>query len=126
MHLHYELPYPSDDTTAANGDTPASFFSLPPETPAAFQPKDPAVHKPLTARQVLNKRLHWVTLGGQYDWTNRVYPVSEPPRFPSDVANFLEALFPETKPQAAIVNLYSPGDTMMMHRDVSEETDRGS
>lgn len=49
----------------------------------------------------------------------------EPPRFPPDLAHFLETLFPETLAQAAIVNFYSPGDTMMMHRDVSEETDKG-
>ncbi|KAJ2966973.1 hypothetical protein NQ176_g9893 [Zarea fungicola] len=34
-------------------------------------------------------------------------------------------MFPETEAQAAIVNFYSPGDTMMMHRDVSEFTDKG-
>jgi DNA alkylation damage repair protein AlkB len=66
-----------------------------------------------------------VTLGGQYDWTNRVYPGERPPQFPEDVAGFLETLFPETRAQAAIVNFYTPGDTMMMHRDVSEETDKG-
>lgn len=54
-----------------------------------------------------------------------MYPDSEPPRFPADLSQFLEKLFPETLAQAAIVNFYSPGDTMMMHRDVSEETDRG-
>jgi alkylated DNA repair dioxygenase AlkB len=27
------------------------------------------------------------------------------------------------KPEAAIVNLYSPGDTLHMHRDVSEQVD---
>ncbi|PNY25913.1 Alpha-ketoglutarate-dependent dioxygenase abh1, partial [Tolypocladium capitatum] len=102
-----------------------SFFTLSPDTPALFTPKDPSVHKPLSARQVLQRRLHWVTLGGQYDWTNRVYPPAQPPPFPPDLRAFLEALFPATCAQAAIVNLYSPGDTMMMHRDVSEETDRG-
>jgi alkylated DNA repair dioxygenase AlkB len=55
-----------------------------------------------------------------------VYPDGEqPPTFPPDVARFLETLFPETRAQAAIVNFYTPGDTMMMHRDVSEETDKG-
>ncbi|GAB0132259.1 hypothetical protein EsDP_00000700 [Epichloe bromicola] len=123
MHLHYTLPCPAtnDDTP-----TPPSFFALPPESPASFIPKDAAVHRPLTPRQVLTRRLHWVTLGGQYDWTNRVYPdLPETPRFPVDLSQFLERLFPETLAQAAIVNLYSPGDTMMMHRDVSEETDKG-
>jgi len=69
-----------------------------------------------------------VTLGGQYDWTKRIYPdgSEQPtPTFPQDIAAFLETLFPETLAQAAIVNFYTPGDTMMMHRDVSEETDKG-
>jgi len=83
------------------------------------------VHKSLSVKQVLERKLHWVTLGGQYDWTNRVYPGERPPDFPPDVASFLETLFPETQAQAAIVNFYTPGDTMMMHRDVSEETDKG-
>jgi DNA alkylation damage repair protein AlkB len=127
MHLHYTLPYPSpsDSEGAAACSQHPSFFTLAPDSAAAFTPKDPDVHKPLTPRQVLNRRLHWVTLGGQYDWTNRVYPGSEPPRFPADLSRFLEKLFPETLAQAAIVNFYSPGDTMMMHRDVSEETDKG-
>lgn len=73
----------------------------------------------------MERRLHWVTLGGQYDWTNRVYPGEAPPSFPEDMAGLLETLFPETLAQAAIVNFYTPGDTMMMHRDVSEETDKG-
>lgn len=90
-----------------------------------FEPKDPAVHKPLTVRKVMERKLHWVTFGGQYDWTNRVYPEEQPPEFPKDIAGLLESLFPETLAQAAIVNFYTPGDSMMMHRDVSEETNKG-
>ena len=145
MHLHYSLPYPEDG---------ASFFTYPPpanahsadvhSTPGTFMPKDPSVHRPLSIQQVLDKRLHWVTLGGQYDWTNRVYPggvgaededegdedAEEPknpnlPRFPRDLTRLLSGLFPDTVAQAAIVNFYTPGDTMMIHRDVSEETDKG-
>ncbi|CAK7242794.1 MAG: hypothetical protein STHCBS139747_004296 [Sporothrix thermara] len=136
MHLHYDLPYPADG---------ASFFTYPPpanahsvdvlQGPGTFQPKDPSVHRALSIQQVLDKRLHWVTLGGQYDWTRRVYPggVEEDeddeadtiPRFPADLTRLLAGLFPETDAQAAIVNFYTPGDTMMIHRDVSEETDRG-
>jgi DNA alkylation damage repair protein AlkB len=119
MHLHYNLPY----REAHEKDH--SFFSYDPDSGDVFVPKDPSVHKPLTMDRVMNKRLHWVTLGGQYDWTNRVYPGEAPPAFPPDLAAFLEGLFPETLAQAAIVNFYTPGDTMMMHRDVSEETDRG-
>lgn len=61
-----------------------------------------------------------MTLGGQYDWTAKVYPAGKPPTFPSDITNLLQALFPDMKPEAAIVNLYSPGDTLSMHRDVAE------
>ncbi|KAG5943282.1 hypothetical protein E4U53_007064 [Claviceps sorghi] len=138
LHLHYTLPYQAPDPHArtASPDSsppppppPPSFFSLPSGSPSSsppcFLPKDPAIHKPLTAHQVLTRRLHWLTLGGQYDWTNRVYPNQEPPPFPADLARFLETLFPETRAQAAIVNFYTPGDTMMMHRDVSEHTDKG-
>lgn len=122
MHLHYRLPYPERDT---DSEQPTSFFSHGPESEAKFIPKDPSVHKPLSMKQVMERKLHWVTLGGQYDWTNRVYPGEKPPEFPPDISGFLEAMFPETQAQAAIVNFYTPGDTMMMHRDVSEETDKG-
>ncbi|KAJ4266553.1 hypothetical protein NW762_004542 [Fusarium torreyae] len=120
LHLHYNLPYPEGED-----DDERSFFAISPDTPASFLPKDPDVHKPLSIKQVMQRKLHWVTLGGQYDWTNRVYPNELPPQFPDDVSRFLEGLFPETVAQAAILNFYTPGDTMMMHRDVSEETDKG-
>lgn len=122
LHLHHNLPYPERDAITSE---PQSFFTYPPDSDTMFIPKDPSVHKPLSMKQVMERRLHWVTLGGQYDWTNRVYPGEEPPSFPEDVAGLLETLFPETLAQAAIVNFYTPGDTMMMHRDVSEETDKG-
>ncbi|KAF2965081.1 hypothetical protein GQX73_g8495 [Xylaria multiplex] len=120
LHLHYDLPYRED-----GGDDARSFFSYIPESSARFAPKDPDVHKPLTIKQVLERRLSWVTLGGQYNWSEREYPNQLPPEFPHDIGGFLQALFPETLAQAAIVNFYTPGDTMMMHRDVSEKTDKG-
>ncbi|KAH7161579.1 hypothetical protein EDB81DRAFT_349245 [Dactylonectria macrodidyma] len=121
LHLHYQIPYPEAQGDASDS---RSFFSIDPETPS-FIPKDPAVHKPLSIKQVMQRRLHWVTFGGQYDWTNRVYPKETPLEFPSDISDFLETLFPETQAQASILNFYTPGDTMMMHRDVSEETNKG-
>lgn len=123
LHLHYDLPYPE------KGDvedmTSRSFFSYSPDSDIRLTPKDPSIHKPLSMKQVLDRRLSWVTLGGQYDWSNREYPNQSPPDFPHDIAGFLQTLFPDTLAQAAIVNFYNPGDTMMMHRDVSEETDKG-
>lgn len=88
-------------------------------------PKDPTEHKPLTIQQVLNSKLRWVTLGGQYNWTDKLYPAERPPEFPLDVASLVHHLFPIMEPQAAIVNLYTPGDRLNMHRDVSEEIDKG-
>ncbi|KAI4731390.1 hypothetical protein E4T49_01026 [Aureobasidium sp. EXF-10728] len=69
-------------------------------------------------------KLRWATIGGQYDWTQKVYPESPPPPFPEDVAALVEGLFPSMKAQAAIVNLYTPSDTLSLHRDVSEQCDR--
>ena len=66
-----------------------------------------------------------MTLGGQYDWTAKRYPEAAPPSFPHDVKNLLENMFTDTKAEAAIVNLYSPGDTLSVHRDVAESSDTG-
>lgn len=103
----------------------ASFFSL--DSPDRFliHPKDTEIHKPITAKQLLSKKLRWITLGGQYDWNNKAYSNGSPPRFPEDIAVLLQELFPEMKAEAAIVNFYSPGDTLSLHRDVAEECDRG-
>lgn len=66
-----------------------------------------------------------MTLGGQYDWTQKRYPETPPPDFPRDIKDLLEGLFPGTKAEAAIVNLYSPGDTLSVHRDVAEACGKG-
>ncbi|EKG12796.1 hypothetical protein MPH_10039 [Macrophomina phaseolina MS6] len=116
VHLHYHVPYPLESS---------SFFSHVPAPDPLFIPKDPTVHRPLSITQFLNKKLRWVTLGGQYDWTQKVYPSTPPPPFPADVGALLHGVFPDMEPQAAIVNFYSPGDTLSMHRDVSEGCDRG-
>lgn len=139
IHMHYDVPYSPSSSTSKIGDSDGqkpstengispentSFFAYPPTSPTLFLPKDPTVHKPLDINQVMQKKLRWTTLGGQYDWTRKIYPEEQPPAFPEDLADLIEGLFPEMKAQAAIVNLYSPGDTLSLHRDVSEECDRG-
>lgn len=64
-------------------------------------------------------------MGGQYDWTAKQYPSTTPPPFPSDIKNLLESIWTPTKAEAAIVNLYSPGDTLSVHRDVAEMSGTG-
>lgn len=113
--MHYEVPYP--DGSAEHNLS--SFFD-PSASHLAFCAKDPSIHKPISTEQFLNKKLRWMTLGGQYDWTNKVYPSGAPPSFPSDLKETIETIFP-MKAEAAIVNIYSPGDTLSLHRDVSEE-----
>lgn len=124
-HMFYDVPYPKGGSTQEGPSETPSFFSYSPKSKTVFNPKDPSVHKPLTISKFMEKSLRWVTLGGQYDWTNKVYPDEAPPAFPTDVKDLLEGIFPEMKAQAAIVNLYSPGDTLSLHRDVSEESDNG-
>ncbi|KAK6337212.1 hypothetical protein TWF718_009994 [Orbilia javanica] len=113
IHLHYNVPYPDPDK---------SFFDLPNST--TFTPKDPEVHKPLHVVDVLEKKLRWMTLGGQYDWTAKEYPNGPPVQFPRDIRNLIRGIFPTVEPEAAICNTYSPGDTLSTHRDVSEEADK--
>lgn len=120
LHLHYNVTYPEG---SENDDTPKSFFSDDPTR--LIEPKDPQIHKPLAIQTILEKKLRWVTLGGQYDWTAKVYPEETPPPFPQDIADLLRAAFPQTEAQAAILNFYSAGDTLSAHRDVSEECDVG-
>ncbi len=122
LHFHHTVPY---DVLAHNrmDFDRRSFFEL--DSRALLHPKNPALHRPLTIEQMLRRKLRWVTLGGQYDWTRKVYPDDVPPAFPEDVSRILKGHFPDVDAQAAIVNFYTPGDTLSVHRDISEECDRG-
>lgn len=134
VHLHHNIRYPVELGAQ-------SFFGL--DKSISLQPKDPDCHKPLRVDALMDRKLRWMTLGHQYDWTRKVYPLSspfkvdldtsaaqamndsppagerEPPPFPTDIKQLVEGLVP-MKAEAAIVNFYSPGDTLSLHRDVSE------
>lgn len=115
IHFHHTLPYSPGQ----------SFFEQPPTSPVQCNPLDPDAHKPISNLALLSRKLRWITLGGQYDWTNKRYPDGNPPEFPRSIGKFIETLFPQMKAQAAIVNLYTPGDVLSVHRDVAEESERG-
>ena len=137
VHLHYQIPYhatlskkqdiDSSEQILSNDPTSEdiSFFNMSPVSTDFFMPFNPHLHKPITISQFLHKKLRWLTLGGQYDWTAKAYPAEAPPAFPEDIAAFIGSLFPAMKPEAAILNIYTPGDTLSIHRDVSEESDKG-
>ncbi|OAL27066.1 alkylated DNA repair protein AlkB [Fonsecaea nubica] len=119
LNYHHHITYSPNAGTSSL----SSFFAARLDT--VISPKDSSTHRPMTMAQMLGTKLRWVTLGGQYDWTNKIYPDSEPPPFPNDIAALLKRLFPAVDAQAAIVNFYSPGDTLSVHRDVSEASDNG-
>ena len=125
LHLHHRLPYQATlPEIGRSFDTDVnSFFNMSPESSELFLPINAEVHKPLNISQFLCRKLRWLTLGGQYNWTEKRYPAEEPPLLPEDVARFVHTLFPCMKPEAAILNVYTPGDTLSIHRDVSEESD---
>jgi DNA alkylation damage repair protein AlkB len=144
VHLHYKMKYPCSDAKnqlngyydetvsklvlqeenhSSSNSSSGSFFQVDPAL--ILSPQDETVHKPMTIQSFLDKRLRWITLGPQYNWTLKEYPAEPPPPFPEDIATLLRVAFPETVAEAGIVNIYSPGDALSVHRDVSEECDEG-
>ena len=127
IHVHYEIPYEAiyPDSLRKSISGEASFFNLPPTSTTQFHPLKSDIRDPITVSQFLRKKLRWITLGGQYDWNEKVYHDLDPPPFPQDIADLMHSLFPNTKAEVAIVNIYTPGDTLSIHRDVSEESTKG-
>lgn len=117
LDAHYANPQPSmrhlfDDQYLTNPDY-------------ALRPLDPAIHGPLSLQMVQSKKLRWITLGGQYNWTTKVYPSFTKgdegfPSFPPTVAPLFSPPLFNVQPEAAIVNFYAPGDTLSPHQDVAE------
>jgi DNA alkylation damage repair protein AlkB len=113
LHIHYDITYPREEQT---------FLGLDKQM-VAFKAKLP-VHRDLTMDEVFRRKLRWILLGGQYDWTEKRYPDEAPPPFPPDIGDLVQGMFPSIEPEAAIINVYSPGDTLGLHRDVSEKVSR--
>lgn len=128
VHWHHHLPYHAVACERADSDVEKrfgkpSFFSISPDSALTLQPISPAFHKPFTVKRFLSRKLRWLTLGTQYDWTDKMYPSERQPAFPLELGKFIQHLFPSVTAEAAIVNVYHPGDVLSMHRDVSEESD---
>ncbi|KAF1983073.1 hypothetical protein K402DRAFT_383563 [Aulographum hederae CBS 113979] len=125
LHQDYHIPFPPPGS---------SFFTYPQNSASpnhTFQPlsssqaSNPNL-KPLNTAQALQKKLRWLTIGDQYDWGTRVYPTESPTPFPAEIGKLVTTLFKdEFRPESGVVLLYSPKDYMPVHRDVSEECERG-
>jgi alkylated DNA repair protein alkB family protein 1 len=125
LHPDYSIPYPSP--SSPSNPTPSFFAYHPSSRENTLLPLNPhSNHKPLNPTQFLSKKLRWLTLGSQYDWTTRSYPTTSPTPFPSDIASLVRTLFRSSfEPESGVVLLYSPKDYMPVHRDVSELCERG-
>jgi DNA alkylation damage repair protein AlkB len=126
LHEAYDIPFPP---VRGEGDPHrSSFFSYPESSKSQiFNPLDPhSNNKSLNVGQFLRKRLRWLTIGTQYDWNTREYPTASSTPFPEDIATLVTSLFQNAfTPESGVVLLYSPKDYMPVHRDVSEECERG-
>lgn len=98
---------------------------------------------PMSIDLVRSKKLRWITLGGQYDWTSKIYPTftrdssgsSTPleneastvnhkymfPDFPPKISTLFKSNLFGINPEAAIINFYSARDTLSPHQDVAEK-----
>jgi len=140
LEADYDIEFPSSSSSAEKnpdeGDTlpkdskdPAgeqlsSFFTIDTQK-TILTPKDPArLTKTLNAAQMSSK-LRWLTIGEQYHWPTRSYPVETPTTFPSDLHQLVTGLFPHIKPESGVCLLYGARDYMPVHRDVSEQCQTG-
>jgi len=99
----------------------SSFFSFPGHVNSLHRKPATNVPSPLKASQFLSKKLRWLTLGSQYDWPTRSYPLDGPTAFPSDLHALVTGLFPDINPESGVCLLYGGKDFMPVHRDVSEQ-----
>ena len=113
LHLHHFVTYGMGHTIPIVHDAGAggcrasktnrpSFFAMNPSV--KFAAKDPSIHRDITVKDVLEKKLRWVTLGGQYNWTAKRYPTEKPPPFPADIRQLIGQIFSDIDPQAAILS----------------------
>lgn len=113
LDVHYHIPRP--------------FKIFDDSQPALIHRHFPEKKRPLPMSDIRNKKLRWITLGGQYNWTEKVYPTFSRdselfPSFPAHLANLFTGLFPNIVPEAAVINFYSPTDILLAHQDVAEKS----
>ncbi|KAE9365088.1 hypothetical protein N431DRAFT_496254 [Stipitochalara longipes BDJ] len=127
-NIHHDYTIPYAPPTSSSSHQRESFFTLPPHAKnQMLTPLNPVSnHKPLNMTQFLVKKLRWLTLGSQYDWTTRSYDKEKAMPFPVDIGKLVKGLFRSAfEPESGVVLIYGAKDYMPVHRDVSEECERG-
>ncbi|KAH8790924.1 hypothetical protein F5882DRAFT_88668 [Hyaloscypha sp. PMI_1271] len=127
-NIHHDYTIPYAPPISSSSPQRESFFSLPPHAKdQMLTPLNPlSNHKPLNMTQFLVKKLRWLTLGSQYDWTTRSYDKDKAMPFPANIARLVKGLFKSAfEPESGVVLIYGSKDYMPVHRDVSEECERG-
>ena len=89
---------------------------------------DSAMNRLTTQTEVeaMVRKIRWVTLGYQYDWTTKTYDFDrEPNPFPEDLKQYGQEIASgagfDLMPEAGIVNYYQEGDQLTGHVDRSEK-----
>jgi alkylated DNA repair protein alkB family protein 1 len=93
-----------------------------PEHRSNLTPQHGRIERLWETREDLLEQLRWVTLGYQYDWTNRTYPPEHRVAVPCELVKYAEAASEAAgcsavRAEAVIVNYYSLHSTLGGHLD---------
>jgi len=85
-------------------------------------PQHGVIERLWETRSDLFEQLRWVTLGYQYDWTNRTYPLKDRVSVPPELCHYAAAASEAggrraVKAEAVIVNYYTLSSTLGGHLD---------
>ena len=139
LHFMYQsftsyAKHPNATNLDAHYETPAEgfFHFFESQTDLQMKKKVDGQHATFKASEIEDKiirKIRWITLGYQYNWTTKEYnfdDVDASTIFPSDLADWTRMAVeklgfgPDYRPEAGIVNFYQPDDTLTGHVDRSE------
>ncbi|CAI2349857.1 unnamed protein product [Caenorhabditis sp. 36 PRJEB53466] len=97
------------------------YSRIPNTTNLALHGMDITSDDPLKEVPLLNKKLRWTTLGLEYDWNTKKYPLHGG-KLPDELTELatlisLSLNLGQMRPDAAIINYYPPNSTLSPHVD---------
>ncbi|RQM07467.1 hypothetical protein DH86_00002888, partial [Scytalidium sp. 3C] len=103
-HVDFDVQYPTSFFSLAQNSPDPRDRLVPKASPTPPlqhpNPNHTAIPKPLPISQFLHKKLHYLTVGSQYDWPTRSYPRETSTPFPSDIATLVTSLFGDFTPES--------------------------